>query len=161
MAKEFRERREGEKVADYRVAKQRWKNRQEAKAQESNQTDNNNQSSSTKPENQSSAPVPKPEREKGQDKQEYRGEVKDWRKEKRMAGDKIKDEVKSGNKNPLNPVDTSKGPRGPVAPGKSQPGTGFVKPENVAGVPQGGGPTGPTAPSSPALALLQALRRIC
>ena len=183
MAKEFRERREGEKVADYRDAKQRWKIRQEskareeAKAQESNKQNNsnknnsnsnnsnknnsnrnnssrnnssrnnsnrnNNQSSSTKPKNQPAAPVAKPEREKGQDKQEYRNEVKDWRKEKRMAGDRLKNEVKSGNNNPLNPVNTSKGPTGPVAPGKPQSGTGFVKPENVPGVPQGNKPTGP------------------
>ena len=102
-----------------------------------------NQSSSTKPKNQPAAPVAKPEREKGQDKQEYRREVKDWRKEKRMAGDKLKNEVKSGNNNPLNPVDTSNGPRGPVAPGRPQPGTGFVKPENVPGVPQGNKPAGP------------------
>ena len=32
MAREFRERREGEKVADYRVAKQAWKRKQEEKA---------------------------------------------------------------------------------------------------------------------------------
>ena len=63
MAKEFRARKEGEKVADYRVAKEAWKRKQEAKAQEGSKA----------------AGDAKPTKLEGEKTSEYRNRVGDWR----------------------------------------------------------------------------------
>ena len=63
MASEFRARREGESVKDYRVKKEAWKRRQDAKAQEGSKADGD----------------ARPTKLEGEKTAEYRARVTDWR----------------------------------------------------------------------------------
>ena len=113
MAKqEFREKREGEKTADYRVAKEAWKREQEAKEQEGSKA----------------AGDAKPTKLEGEKTSEYRERVDDWKSGPAPSS--------SSSSNPSKTIPSFEDTRssnssGPVAPGKNSNSNAGIAPINT------------------------------
>ena len=113
MAKEkFREKREGEKTADYRVAKEAWKREQEAKKQEGSKA----------------AGDAKPTKLEGEKTSEYRERVDDW---KSAPAPSSSSSSKPSKTTPSFEDTRSRNSSGPVAPGKNSNSNAGIAPINT------------------------------